>query len=416
MPVIHEKFPKPLPPMPGRLSPLPSDARTVPGYVVPYASGLPRILFVHDYDPVSRQTQVELRGIGYPVAWIGRGEEIAAGVAFGPDVVVGDRAAVGGRVDELLAALGGTCPMVVIKPAAPAGRAPDRRPAGGSHLVLGVLDQAYKMDALTEMLTAVTPQERDAAVLERAMLDALADGRCLLDNLYYDFLPKIDLRRDTIAGYEALARLRNLPSINPEILFTAVMDLPLEIAATLCAVRAALTLWRALAIEQRSAAVAVNCSQAVLADPGFQEALQREVRDRAVPVGVLLIEITEDARPVPIAALVTDMTTLREAGIRFSLDDFGKGATNFDRVFNLPISEVKIDRGFFRQCLEHPDRLGILEQVIRSCRQRGVQTVIEGIETDEHLVVARRLGATLAQGFYWGRPMPAGTFAHIRPY
>ena len=72
-------------------------------------------------------------------------------------------------------------------------------------------------------------------------------------------------------------------------------------------VRAALTLWRALAIEQRSAAVAVNCSQAVLADPGFQEALQREVRDRAVPVGVLLIEITEDARPVPIAALVTEM-------------------------------------------------------------------------------------------------------------
>nr|WP_244651577.1 EAL domain-containing protein [Sphingomonas sp. CFBP 8764] len=251
------------------------------------------------------------------------------------------------------------------------------------------------------------------------MIAALLAGSRLLPNLHYEFLPKIDLTTDQVAGYEALARLRNIPGVNPEWLFAAMTDAGIEAAATMKAVTAALDLWLALSVEQRSAPVAINCSQAVLADPLFQAALGDELRRRGVASngpgrGVLIIEITEDARPVDTQRLVRDMNGLRDLGVVFSLDDFGKGATNFDRVFTLPIAELKIDKDFFGHCARHVHELGILREVVRSCHARGLSTVVEGVETEEHLAIARDLGARCAQGFYWGRPMAAGSFAHVR--
>jgi len=377
------------------------------------ASPLPRILFVHAIDAAARQAHAELRGRGYPVAWIGDGSEIAAGAAFAPDVLIADPGVLGEEFDDLLALLcdaGEGCPVILLhQPGHYRGAPIDAR-----HRIAGALEHLYKISALTELLAGLVVRPRDGAACDRAMIAQLVDESRLLANLHYDFLPKINVSKGTIAGYEALARLRSLPGLNPEILFSSVMDHAIERAATMNAVCAALELWRALRIEQRAAPVAINCSQTVLADPAFQQALRDELYARDVPSGVLIIEITEDARPVPVDAMVRDMVALRALGVECSLDDFGKGATNFDRVFSLPVAEIKFDKGFFQHCADNAGERGILRMVIESCHARGVRTVVEGIETEHHLTVARDVGATLAQGFYWGQPMPAGTFAHIR--
>lgn len=387
------------------------------------AEALPRILFVHPVDAALRQVHAEMRARGHPVAWIGHRDEVAAGAAYRPDVIVADAAALDGDLASVLvpsvqAPRDGVnarpCPVILLQAAT--GK-PVGTPTGtrcGAHPVAGMLDRSFKIGALSALLAPLPVRAQDSVDCDRQMVESLVERSRLLANLQYDFLPKIDLRRGGTAGYEALARLRNLPGVNPEWLFTSVMDAELEAAATLNAMKAALDLWRALRAENRAAPVAINCSQTILASPAFQTALMAELHERATPAGALIVEITEDARPVDTETMIRDMIVLRDRGVGFSLDDFGKGATNFDRVFTLPVAELKIDRGFFAHCARHAGELGILREVIRSCHARGVQTVVEGIETEQHLAIAQDIGARLAQGFYWGRPMPAGAFAHIR--
>ena len=387
------------------------------------AAALPRILFVHAVDAALRQVHADMRARGYPVAWIGHRDEVAAGAAFCPDVIVAEAGGLDGELAALLApfsrvaegaARERACPVILLQAAAgrPVGAPTDSH--CGAHPVAGLLDRSFKIGALAALLAPLPVCAQDDVDCDRRMVESLINGSRLLANLQYDFLPKIDLRKGGTAGYEALARLRNLPGVNPEWLFSSVMDADLERDATINAAKAALDLWRALRAENRAAPVAINCSQTILASPAFQAALITEMHQRATPAGALIVEITEDARPVDTAALIRDMNVLRDRGVGFSLDDFGKGATNFDRVFTLPVAELKIDRGFFAHCARHVGEMGILREVIRSCHARGVQTVVEGIETEQHLAIAQDLGARLAQGFYWGRPMPAGAFAHIR--
>ncbi len=412
---------------PGLASPA-SACLPVSGACLPVAGEgravLPRLLFVHAADAASCQAHAELRSRGYAVAWIGHAAEIAAGTAFAPDVVIADAQS---RGDDLITVLdqighdGRICPVIELRPPGEYPSAVLGEAMIGEHPLVGSLERTYKIGALTAILASLatgTGRSEDAGG-DRRMIAALLAGSRLLPNLHYEFLPKIDLTADQVAGYEALARLRNIPGVNPEWLFAAMTDAGIEAAATMKAVTAALDLWLALSVEQRSAPVAINCSQAVLADPLFQAALGDELRRRGVASngpgrGVLIIEITEDARPVDTQRLVRDMNGLRDLGVVFSLDDFGKGATNFDRVFTLPIAELKIDKDFFGHCARHVHELGILREVVRSCHARGLSTVVEGVETEEHLAIARDLGARCAQGFYWGRPMAAGSFAHVR--
>jgi len=248
---------------------------------------LPRLLFVHAADAASCQAHAELRSRGYSVAWIGHAAEIAAGTAFAPDVVIADAQS---RGDDLITVLdqigldGRICPVIELRPPGEYPSAVLGEAMIGEHPLVGSLERTYKIGALTAILASLatgTGRAEDAAG-DRRMIAALLAGSRLLPNLHYEFLPKIDLTTDQVAGYEALARLRNIPGVNPEWLFAAMTDAGIEAAATMKAVTAALDLWHALRVEQRSAPVAINCSQAVLADPLFQAAVGDELRRRGV--------------------------------------------------------------------------------------------------------------------------------------
>jgi EAL domain-containing protein (putative c-di-GMP-specific phosphodiesterase class I) len=124
---------------------------------------------------------------------------------------------------------------------------------------------------------------------------------------------------------------------------------------------------------------------------------------------MLGIELTEISYSGLDGRLLENMHELGTMGIPVSLDDFGKGATNFDRISDLPVSEVKIDRKIFQKCLKGEFPASLLKEIIDYCRSRMIGTVIEGIETVDDLVLAKSLGADCGQGFYWGKPVPLET-------
>jgi len=92
--------------------------------------------------------------------------------------------------------------------------------------------------------------------------------------------------------------------------------------------------------------------------------------------------------------------------VRIALDDFGTGYSSLSLLRDLPVSTVKIDRSFVKPIVSDRNARAIVRSVIALCRELGVATVGEGVETDEQITSLRALGATLAQGYLLGRPAP----------
>ena len=101
------------------------------------------------------------------------------------------------------------------------------------------------------------------------------------------------------------------------------------------------------------------------------------------------------------------ITTLRSLGIKIALDDFGTGYSSLGYVHRLPLDKIKIDRGFMAD-IDTDRGCSLVSAILDLCRNLGLDGIVEGIETQAQLDVARRHGSRYAQGYHIGRPMPLG--------
>jgi EAL domain-containing protein (putative c-di-GMP-specific phosphodiesterase class I) len=110
-----------------------------------------------------------------------------------------------------------------------------------------------------------------------------------------------------------------------------------------------------------------------------------------------------------------EMEQLREirqkGGALVAIDDFGTGHSNVDRLLDLPVDFVKVDRKLI-QTVKRFDR-DLVEGVASGLGRSDMSLLGEGIETEEHFLFARQIGCTSGQGWHLGRPMPIGKLARI---
>jgi EAL domain-containing protein (putative c-di-GMP-specific phosphodiesterase class I) len=102
---------------------------------------------------------------------------------------------------------------------------------------------------------------------------------------------------------------------------------------------------------------------------------------------------------------------LDEIGMRIVVDDFGVGYSSLSYLKNFPISVVKIDRGFVRDIVSDPEDQAITRTICSLASDLGMQTVAEGVETDEQLTLLAGYRCTFAQGFLFARPAEADDIA-----
>src|SRR5262249_52232935 len=98
---------------------------------------------------------------------------------------------------------------------------------------------------------------------------------------------------------------------------------------------------------------------------------------------------------------------LRELGCLVSLDDFGAGHSNFDRVFRLRPEIVKLDRSVVVRAEVDPHAQRIASQMVSLLHECGCLVLMEGIETPEGAYTALRCDVDFVQGYHFGRPAPA---------
>jgi EAL domain-containing protein (putative c-di-GMP-specific phosphodiesterase class I) len=89
-----------------------------------------------------------------------------------------------------------------------------------------------------------------------------------------------------------------------------------------------------------------------------------------------------------------------------SIDDFGTGHSSLVQLRDVPFTELKIDRGFVHGARNNQIIRPILEGSIGIAKRMGMQSVAEGVETEDDWNLLREIGCDLAQGWFIGRPMP----------
>jgi len=153
--------------------------------------------------------------------------------------------------------------------------------------------------------------------------------------------------------------------------------------------------------------VAVNISPVQFRKASLLDVIMCALVETGLPPDRLEIEITERVLLSSEADNVSMLHQLKGLGISIALDDFGTGHSSLGYLKLFPFDKIKIDRSFTRDLLERTDSAAIVSAVTVLAHSLGVETVAEGVETHEQLRALRAIGLHQAQGFLFGRPVPA---------
>ena len=158
----------------------------------------------------------------------------------------------------------------------------------------------------------------------------------------------------------------------------------------------------------------MNVASRQIQDPGFVETVRAVLAGAGLPPASLVVEVTESALLDPGEATTVAIAGLKSLGIRIALDDFGTGYSSLSHLRRFPIDMLKIDRSFV-EGVDGTDQgeRALVRSIIRLARSLDLDVVAEGVERHEQVVGLTALGARLAQGFYFGRPMESAAIGSM---
>lgn len=160
---------------------------------------------------------------------------------------------------------------------------------------------------------------------------------------------------------------------------------------------------QAIELVRDGRSVAANVSARTLTDPRYLATLKRAIATGLDPA-CFTFEITETAAVANMSEAQDFARHIRELGCSLSLDDFGTGFSSFTYLKHIPAQYLKIDIEFIRELTRNPADQQLVQAIIAIARGLGQETVAEGIEDEDTLVLVRKLGVDFAQGFHVGRP------------
>ena len=374
-------------------------------------SETPKVLVIDDEEAICELIVAVAESAGFEAtsASLPRDIEDAIGGRF--DLVVLDLSL--GEIDgiEIMSKLGAThrgMPVILV--------------SGADQTLLDTAGRIAEMHKLRVIGTFAKPFSLD--VLKTAMMEwsqvidqgldptgpkVIINADLLLDPdlLHLAYQPKVSTQTGEALGVEALVRWRHKDhgDVSPAILVALVeqegrtselLDLVMMMAAR------DRKRYRALA---SLADISINISVLDLNDEELPRRAQRVLLE-AAPSERWTFEVTETAPITDVAPALAILTRLRIAGFRLSVDDFGTGTSNYERLLVAPFTELKIDRAMVSRldtAAVEPDPM--VRSGIDVGHSLNMQVVAEGVETADQFRMVRDLGCDAAQGYLISPPV-----------
>lgn len=247
--------------------------------------------------------------------------------------------------------------------------------------------------------------------LRDELLKALRNGELAL---YYQ--PQVNLGTGKIFGVEALIRWHHpkrglllpgafLPALDQSALALEVGWWTLDEACRQAA--------RLAELGYDHIKISVNLFPAQLRAPNLCRKVSEAIENHAIKPGVLELEVTETIALHDNDKSLDVLTAISEIGVGIAFDDFGTGFASLSSLQRYPLTTLKIDRGFILNIMTTPRDAAITRALISMSCELGLDTIAEGIETEEQEAMLISLGCPSAQGYRYGRPMAAADLERL---
>jgi EAL domain-containing protein (putative c-di-GMP-specific phosphodiesterase class I) len=276
---------------------------------------------------------------------------------------------------------------------------------------VGLLRRPLSLPKLRALLAGLPPREADAGDADPSFGRVSAIPK---EEIVVHYQPMVAMVDRTLRRAEALVRWQHPQHglIRP-VRFIGMFERADTIAP--------LT-WEVLsrAVDQQIAwknagmtlAVSVNISALFLASLETGDDILALLDERRCDPRHLILEITETEVAVnpPVARAL--LARLREAGVEISMDDYGVGFSDLERLRYYPFSDLKVDRWLVAKLdTGEQEAHEIVKMLVSLARREHFSLTGEGIETEEQWSALERLGCDYGQGFLLARPMPAERLA-----
>ncbi|HEU5150510.1 MAG TPA: GGDEF domain-containing phosphodiesterase [Iamia sp.] len=234
---------------------------------------------------------------------------------------------------------------------------------------------------------------------ETELRRALADGA-----LHLAYQPQVSLADGRLVGVEALVRWDHPTrgTISPDLFIPVAEESGLVVELGAWAVDTAL----ADVADGLPLVVSVNLSARQLDEPSLIGQVTDSLLRHRVDPSRLRLEITESALARDTDRSASLLLTLREVGVRVSIDDFGTGWASLEQLRQVKVADsLKIDRTFVAGIATDARDRAIVSAAITLGRSLGFTVVAEGVEEQEQADILRDMGCDAAQGYWFGEPV-----------
>jgi len=232
------------------------------------------------------------------------------------------------------------------------------------------------------------------------------------DQLGVAYQPLFDLSSGRLSGFEALARWNHpeFGAVSPTTFIAVAEESGLVVPLTDRMLRSACKQLRQWQLKDRDFAglvMHVNLSGSDIAHPGLVARVSAALAEAGLPPQHLILELTENILMERLEAALPVLLELRRLGVGLSVDDFGTGYSSLKHLSSLPVSSLKIDRGFVADLQRGSNEAAVVRAIVLLGNSLGKTIIAEGIETAAQLTQLVQMGCGSGQGFHLSRPLAA---------
>lgn len=283
---------------------------------------------------------------------------------------------------------------------------------------LNCANQALEFaDKDVENNVKIYDEELQGLLKERHQREKLLESVDINKDFVAFYQPKVDIRDNKIVGAEALIRFKDPTDggrIKAPFFFVPyyeqtgrITEIDMFVFETVCKM-----LRRRMDENLPVVTVSCNFSRMNFIKPGFVSKIETILDRYDMPKELIEIEVTETLIMEEIdQQMVKEIfEELKEKGIRLSIDDFGSGYSSLGIFEQIPAAVIKMDRSFFLN-KDNPERqVKVMRGIVMLSENLEAKIVCEGVETQKDVKLMEEIGAYVAQGYFYSKPIPEDEF------
>lgn len=256
----------------------------------------------------------------------------------------------------------------------------------------------------------VFDQQMHQQAMDRLQLEADLRDALIQNELHIVYQPIVSLEAGELHGFEALLRWEHPTrgNVSPDLFIPIAEDTGLIVPIGEWVLQNAcrqLYQWNHHDRPELPVTLNVNLSMRQVCHPDIVDTIKKIVNDTGIDPRDLKLEITESTIVDDRHDMIPLLNQIKELGIHLAMDDFGTGHSSLGNLHLLPVDVLKIDQSFIKSMSANRELAAVMQAIITLAHELGIQTVAEGIETSDQLVMLQALDCNFGQGYYFHKPL-----------